>query len=348
LIIAGIATGVALLVLAAVLIVMNVLNNRPPKFESVKDRFQQLLTDSQEVNEMIWGAGLPTYRRVERVILAFDVEFEAEFEKKVEKENGEIVLEKEKKLVQETLGYYFYEDDTYGTIVSYEYQARVWTGKTTDVKLPSGEIKTVNVYAVYDVETGNVLAEYQNGAARFARKTQTPIAGESAIFEKNGYYYYALPGYENEDLAFAGVYNGKEDSHYDYVRFDQSYKYTDDVKTALDAVYSAAFAAPLYEYLFTGVIGATGEANQPAYMDYTNDENASYLMRSNDTGSWQWRDPLPAVTFDFATMQMVDGNAQKVTVTVDYRLAGSEEVKQMKVDFVLENGKWLLNTPSFG
>ena len=49
-----------------------------------------------------------------------------------------------------------------------------------------------------------------------------------------------------------------------------------------------------------------------------------------------------------STMQMVDGNAKKVTVKVDYRLADSEQVKQMEIDFVLENGVWLLNSPTFG
>ena len=335
----AIATGALLLALATVLIVMTVLNNRPPKFEDVRGRFEKLLADSQEVNEMIWGAGLPTYARVERVTKTFEVD--------VVKENGDPVLDKDGVAQKKTLRYYLYEDATLGTIVAYEYQTRVSEGKTTEVEV-NGVMQTVNVYTVYDVENGRVLTEYQNGASRFARKTQTPVEGETPVFEKGGYYYYALPNYQNEDLAYAGVYTGKEDSHYDYVRFDQTYKYTDDIKAALDAVYSNAFAAPLYEYLFTGVIGATNEANQPAYMDYTDDEDATYLMRSNETGSWKWRDPLPAVSFDFSTMQMVKGNAKKVTVTVDYRLAGSDAVKQMEVDFVLENGVWLLNTPTFG
>ena len=328
----AIVTGALLLTLATVLIVMTVLNNRPPKLEDVRERFEKLLTDSQEVNEIIWGAGLPTYKRVERVIKSYEVD--------VVKENGDPVLDKDGNPVKKTLGYYLFEDEALGTIVSYEYQTRVSEGKKNE--------DGITIYTVYDVEHGCVLTEYKNGAARFARKTQTPVSGETALFEKDGYYYYALSDYKNEDLAYAGVYTGEEDSHYEYVRFDQTYKYTDDIKAALDAVYSNAFVAPLYEYLFTGVIGAINEANQPAYMDYTDDEDATYLMRSNDTGSWKWRDPLPAVSFDFSTMQMVKGNAKKVTVTLDYRLAGSDVVKQMTVDFVLESGMWLLNTPTFG
>ena len=346
----AIATGALLLVLAAVLITVSIIRNRPPKLEEVRGRFEELLTDSQEVNEIIWGAGLPTYKRMQRETKSFEIEFEVEIKKKVEDENGNLVEVKEKKLVQKTLGYYLFEDDTYGTVVSYEYQTRVMTGETTDVKLESGEIQTVKVYTFYDVEHGSVLSEYKNGASRFARKTQEPVAGETPIFEKNGYYYYALPNYQNIDLVYAGLYETeKEDERYDFVYLNSPYKSTDDIKAAIDAVYANAFMQPIYEYLFTGVIGADNDANQPAYLDYIDENDTPYLMKSNTSASgWQWREPLPAVEFDFSTMQMTEGNASKVTVTVDYRVGGANEVKQMEIDFVLENEVWLLNTPTFG
>ena len=336
----GIVTGAILLVLATVLTVVTVLNNRPPKLEDVRDRFELLLTKSQEINEILWGAGLPTYARIDRTTKTFEVD--------VVKENGDPVLDKDGQAVKKALRYYQFEDATYGTIIAYEYQVRVSEGKTTEVEV-NGEIQTVNVYTVYDVENGRVLTEYENGASRFARKTEAPIEGETPLLEKDGFYYYALPSYQNEDLVHAQVYEAEsEDEHYDFVRPNDTYTHTEDVKNAVAAVYSNAFAGPLYEYLFTGVIGAINEANQPAYMDYSDDEGNSYLMRSNNTGSWKWRDPLPVVVFDFSTMQMVKGNARKVTITLDYRLEGSDEVKQMAVDFVLESGEWYLNTPSFG
>ena len=107
--------------------------------------------------------------------------------------------------------------------------------------------------------------------------------------------------------------------------------------------------APLYEYLFTGIIGVTNDVNLAAYTDYIEEgTEREWLMKSNDTGSWKWRDPLPAVEFDFSTMQMTKGNAKSVTVTLNYRLAGEDTVKQMNVSFALENGVWLLNSPTFG
>ena len=336
----GIVSVAVLLLLAAILISVTIINNQPPEFSEVRGRFEALLLGSQEINEIIWGAGLPTYKRVEREIKTYDVA--------VKKGNGDPVTDKDGAPVTKTLRYYLYEDVTLGTIVSYEYQARVAEGKTTEVEV-NGQMQTVPVYTIYDVENGGVLTEYKNGAARFAQKSQTPIEGKTLLLEKDGYYYYALPSYENPDLAYAEVYSGNEDSHYDYVRFDQAYKSVEELKSAIKAVYADAFMAPLYESLFTGMVGAVNDVHQAAYSDYIDGEtDAVYLMKSNTDGSWKWRDPLPVVQFDPSTMQMIDGNAQKVTVTVDYRLAGSDTVKQMKVDFVLESGEWYLNTPTFG
>ena len=329
-----IVTVALLLVLGAVLTIVTILNNRPPEFSTVRDRFEKLITDSQAVNEMIWGAGLPTYKRVVREIQTYEVD--------VVKEDGTPVLDGEGAPVKKTLRYYLYEDAALGTVVSYEYQVRVSEGKTNADGIP--------IYTIYDVENGGELAEYKNGAARFAQKSQTVIAEKELLLEKNGYYYYALPNYQNEDLAYAEVYSGEEDSHYDYVRFDQPYKNTDDVKGAIEAVYSNAFMAPLYETLFTGMVDATNYAHQAAYFDYIEaDTEKEYLMKSNSSsGAWKWRDPLPKANFDFSTMQMVEGNARTVTVSVDYTLEGSQEIKQMEIEFVLENDAWLLNTPTFG
>ena len=317
----AIATGALLLVLAAVLITVSIIRNRPPKLEEVRGRFEELLTDSQEVNEIIWGAGLPTYRRMARETKSFPLTFKG----------------KEKSIL-----YYLFEDERYGSVVAYQYQVWINDGQTNADGIP--------LLTYYDVESGEVVAKPEQGATRFAQKTKTAIEGARLVCERDGYYYYALSDYQNMDLVYAYLYEEKkEDEHYDFVYLGSSYKSTDDIKAAIDAVYANAFMQPIYEYLFTGVIGADNDANQPAYLDYIDENDTPYLMKSNTSASgWQWREPLPAVEFDFSTMQMTEGNASKVTVTVDYRVGGANEVKQMEIDFVLENEVWLLNTPTFG
>ena len=334
LLIVGIVTGALLLLLAGVLITVSVIRNRPPKMEDVRARFEELLTKSQELNEIVWGAGLPVYSRVDAETQVFKVP--------LIKANGDPIKDKNGKEQVAKLRYYLYEDETYGKIVSYEYQWRVAEGQKNEDGL--------TVYTVYDVENNGVLSEYKNGAARFAQKTKEPIAGKEPIFQKGEYYYYALPNYENAELAASSIlYSGKEDSHYDYVVPNSTYRNTDEIKAALDEVYASVFMQPVYEYLLTGIIGAENDVNLAAYTDYIEEGTTrEWLMKSNDSASWQWRDPLPVAEFDFSTMKMTGGNAKKVTVTVNYRLAGESEVKEMEVDFVLENGAWYLNTPTFG
>ena len=111
-ILAAVVTGALLLVLAAVLITVSILNNRPPKFEEVRGRFEQLITDSQEINEIVWGAGLPVYTRV-------DAESQV-FEAIIRKGDGTPVLDDKGEPYKAKLRYYLYEDATYGKIVSYE------------------------------------------------------------------------------------------------------------------------------------------------------------------------------------------------------------------------------------
>ena len=71
----------------------------------------------------------------------------------------------------------------------------------------------------------------------------------------------------------------------------------------MKAVYTNAFMSPLYSSLFTGEIGAMNDVQLAAYTDYIDEDSGwEYLMKSNETGSWRWRAPLPAVIFDFTTI----------------------------------------------
>ena len=51
----------------------------PPKYEEVKDRFEQLVNDSHKVNKVLFGEGLPTYERVYNPQLNVKVKNTGEF-----------------------------------------------------------------------------------------------------------------------------------------------------------------------------------------------------------------------------------------------------------------------------
>ena len=59
-----IAVSLVLLTLITVLVVNLVRDRRPPELEEVRDIFENLIEVSPEVNELLFGKGLPTYPRV--------------------------------------------------------------------------------------------------------------------------------------------------------------------------------------------------------------------------------------------------------------------------------------------
>lgn len=321
LILVAIVTGVILLSLIATVITVSILNNRPPEFATVRERFEMLIEKSQTLNDIVWGEGLKTYKRVTRDMKSYTFEFKGE---------------------EESIRYFEFEDSELGTVISYEYQIRRMEGKLNE--------DGVKIYTVYDAETGGVLSEYKQGAARFARRVKTPIEGEEILYQSENYYYYALPKYENPDIMYDTiVYTGREDENYDYVRFDCAYKGTDEIQKALSEVYANDYMAPLYEYLFTGAMGGMNDVYQPVYIDYVDQESdTTYLMKANANTIWKWK-ALRKLTFDFSTMQMLESesDANSVKVTVQYREEGKDGVQQMTVSFARESGNWYLNSATY-
>ena len=317
----SIVTGVILLALIGAVIVTTIINNRPPEFSTVRERFEMLIEKSQTLNDVVWGEGLRTYRRVTRDMKSYTVDFQGE---------------------EESLRYFEFEDSELGTVVSYEYQIRRMEGKLNE--------DGVKIYTVYDVETGGILNEYKQGAARFARRTKTPVEGKEILFQTEKHYYYALPNYENPDIMYDTiVYSGREDENYDYVRFDSAYKSTEDVRKALSEVYANDYMAPLYEYLFTGAMGGMNDVYQPVYIDYVDQESdTAYLMKANSKTIWKWK-ALRKLTFDFSSMQMLESesDANSVKVTIQYSEEGKDGVQQMTVSFARENGSWYLTSPTY-
>ncbi len=317
----AIVSGVLLLALIGGIIAAAIINNRPPEFSKVRERFEMLIEKSQTLNNVVFGEGLPTYRRVTRDIKSHTFEFKGK---------------------EESIRYFTFSDEEYGTVISYEYQIRRMEGQTN--------ADGVKIYTIYDAETGGVLPQYKQGAARFAQRTRTPIEGKDVLHQSENYYYYALPNYENPDIAYDSVvYTGREDENYDYVRFDSPYKSTDEIQKALAEVYANDYMGPLYEILFTGAIGGMNDVYQPVYTDFTDADTATtYLMKANNKTIWKWKS-LRVLTFDFSTMQMLEdeSDANSVLVTVQYAEEGKDGVQQMTVGFARENDNWYLNSATY-
>ena len=317
LLIVSILIGALLFGLVAFLVVNAILNNRPPKFSVVKDRFEMLINTSTDLNQAVFGAGLPVYSRLEREVRSYTVDFKGE---------------------ERTLLYYEIADENYGTVVSYEYQIKIMDGKVN--------ADGIKIYTIYDVESGEELSEYNQGAARFVERSTEEREGY--VFKTDKYFYYKIENYVNPDLLYAEVYSGKEDENYDYVRFDAKYKSVDELKEAVSSIYSNAYIAYIYEILFTGTIDLRGQVIQALYIDYKDEDSGMfYLMRSNT--SWEWRE-IPTVVYDFSTMTMDESqsNANSVCVRINgYEKGKESEVHEYEIWFARENNAWYLDSPTY-
>lgn len=309
-----VSVTLVLVILAGVLISGLVRDRRPPELESVRGRFEALIEASAAVNVLLFGDGLPTYPRVYEDLKTFEVTYGAE----------------EKK---HTRYYFSIADSTYGTVIAYQYFVQVVEGE--------GENKT---YSYYDIITGVPVAPLKDGPYRFAQKTATAREDLTLLQEKGGYYYYALPDYEDPEF----IYEEGDDPYYDYVRADSPYKGVSDIQDAAEAVYSAAYLERLYEGLFTGVAFAEGEEGvlYARYRDYVDPEDDNvYLQQCNLVKGYALVDRR----YDYSTMQIVGGsNAKYVRVEIESYIAGKEQERiVVTLAFALEGGEWFLDNPSY-
>ena len=67
----------------------------PPEYEEIRERVEELINASHDVNEVVWGKGLETYERVYDPLSSLET---LETGKKYTDENGE----------EKDLNYYFY------------------------------------------------------------------------------------------------------------------------------------------------------------------------------------------------------------------------------------------------
>lgn len=310
----GVIIGVCavLVALGTVLVVNLVRDNSPPKLETVRGRFEGLIDASFAVNDAIFGEGLPTYPRVYENVIPFTVTF----------------MEK-----PHTCYYFTIDDAEYGTVIAYQYYVR---------RLENEGDKT---YTLYDLETGGLLAAGDPATYRFAQKTTEQREGY--LYSEGKYYYYALPDYPDPDF----IYKDTDDKDYDYVRFDNTCRSTDDIKKMAERVYSAAYLSALYPGLFEGVAYAeSGGIMYARYRDYTKD-GISYLQKSNvEKGQI-----LPDRRYDYDTMRIASGsNAKYVKIEIEsyvVELQGDQEVFSdrcvVTLSFALENGNWFLDSPTY-
>ena len=131
-------------------------------------------------------------------------------------------------------------------------------------------------------------------------------------------------------------------SGYSRVREDAKYRSIDQIKAATEQVYCKDYREGLYEVAFKGVSNFTEgvygvvKARFIEHQGYLfQDSNAKALINAKRV-------------YDFSTMKIVKpSNAKHINISIDSRLEGSEEILNITLSFVFENGRWLLNSPTY-
>ena len=321
---AVVSVVLVLVILATVLIVSAVQNNRAPELATVRERYIQLLTSAPAINEILWGEGLPTYERVYSNGFSFKDAY-GEGEGRTEKNISGFVVETEE----------------FGDIVAYH----PWM-----YFIPPGEDEGI----FYDFEHNVTLSakpdddSYYRFAVREekAREGETPNAylAENLKTETT-YYYYDLADFDIDSLF---IYTEKDEPYYDYVKESCGFLYVDDIKAAAAKIYSADMMTAINEGILTGVTVSErpGGTLYPRYMDYENTEIGEvYLVKFNQDNGYELTDWV----YDFDTMAIQRGSKKKtVRLSVERYPVGKENERTTKTfTFVLENGEWYLDAPSY-
>ncbi len=298
----------------------------PPELSAVKDRFVALIEASPAANEILFGAGLDTYPRITENRIPYEIGRD-------QLPSSIPVPEDEESF---TLYYYTFEDGD-KSIVAYQYYIHV-------------KEKESNNYTFYNVQTGELLGvlntkEYY----RYAEKSREVREGYLTYNEETGYYYYPLPDYKEPEF----FYTADDDPYYDYCTPDCGYENIEGVKKFLGQVYSAAYLAPLYENLFTGVAFAEGESGvlYARYRDYV-EEGYTYLQQCNLIKGYTLADRH----YDYDTMKILKksensgqrSNAKYVIVEIESYIVGKEDERTaVELTFAKENGEWFLDSPTY-
>ncbi|MBR7111835.1 MAG: hypothetical protein IKC75_02780 [Clostridia bacterium] len=316
-----IAVAVVLaLILAALgtfLVVRHVRNNRPPTLESLRPRVEALINASHEINEIFWGEGLATYPRVYKQSYTRHPFY-------LEKQDNVYVYSATE--TDNKLYYYTFTDNEVGEILAYQYCLKVGDG------------------AYADVELGGALTISDKIKYRYAKVStaQDP----TAIFEKDGKYYIPLPDYKEKEVEL--YYTASDPENYDYVRADAGYLTIDAIKMKAETVYANDFLSSVCESIFTGIKVSenTSGTLYARYIDHTDSEGESYLMKSN---TWKAANVSRAYLFD--TMRLSEkrkSNAKDVFIDIDTYVPGNEGVIQtLTVSFTLQAGQWYLNSATY-
>ena len=179
--------------------------------------------------------------------------------------------------------------------------------------------------ALFEAEQKKVLAktsEERDAAEKAIEEAEREIKKNTYMFTKEEF----LAQYDT-DLTYVATRSDK-------------YLTVSDIKTAAEQVYSKSYLMSIYETMFVGYI-ESGMTDM-IYARYY--EGADGLMILKEANVWITAKRI----YDYDTMKIVrPSSANKITVLIDSHLEGQTEILPVRLSFIMQDGEWYLNTPSY-
>lgn len=343
--------------LCLILAVMSLTScGRPPEYAEVEQRFIELIEASYDLNEILFGKGLPTYEKI----------YERKFEVWQDKENDKVwyYYEFTDQNVGDLLGYRVTEKNFYvisdkeidGEITDTVGNKKVYRinyddshidpkSKKVEQSVDSETAETVYYYTFEDENLGKIY-EYRRQVMKYLVKTTEFIEGDTAVYNANGVYYYPV---DYTEPKYDFYYTDKDPEGYSFVRLDCEYITIDDIKRHAETVYSTAYLSGIYEMLFTGaVISEEYESGKLAarYYHYEDEDGQTWLLSLDE-----YQLDLGAKRiYDFATARVVrPGNKDFVNIEIESYPEGEPEKRESGVISMVRqaDGKWYLDSPTY-
>lgn len=284
--------------------------NAPPDFEDIETRLRELIDDSYEVNEIVFGKGLPVYEHVQDPRNSTNVIHTGEFTTNADGDEKERLI------------YYYYTLDNENKVVAFR-----------DSYLKDYDYALVSTEKLSKDELVERFPKKPDDTAQYYVEIHSDE--ESKIF------CYLIP-YEEKKYEF--YYTSADDSTYDYVRFDCAYRSVDAIKERIEKVYSYEYSQSLYSMLFDGVESG-GKVVTPRYTETTSSSGSFILAQSNNYDAMNIEKRV--YLFDTAKINKLSSNRKLVRISINsYVPSAPENITTREITLVYRNGNWFLNSPT--
>ena len=285
----------------------------PPDYEEIRTRVEELIEASFDVNDIVWGEGLLTYKRVYATTRTLY-------------ESGETYLD-EKGQEQPLNYYYYYVNDSEERIVAFrkekEYVADFSYAYISDAQLDAAVLTEKFP-----------LGESQESDEAFYTEIYADAEGKKFV--------YLVPFVEPDEESF--YYVSSDPADYDYVLTDEKYASIDAMKEYVRTVYASDYADSLDSILFDGVM--EGELIQKArYMSV--ESGRGTLFASLNTFEPLFEEHR-VYLYDTARIDRSNSNDTSVVVEFStYLPSAPDDIVLAKLSFTLQDGVWYLASPTY-